>query len=132
MRISHRRIFLFLPLMFLIGGYLNSYLCLLTPEKCTFCLLSDDGTSMHALVPQFRVQHPAVHTFYSPLLWLDRRIRPTYWCWTEKPERPLSYTSSRGGGFGGSKGTPISYIEVEPNVGPPPEHELDAGTTPVD
>ena len=131
MIISRRTALRCVSLVFLIVGYTTGYLCMLTPEKWTYCISTTDGSSLHTLAPKFKIEHPAVHAFYAPLLWLDRTVRPTYWSWAEKPEHPLGYYTRphQGGGIGGSMGPPIRYIEVDPKTGKPLKYRWDRGKT---
>jgi hypothetical protein len=92
--------------------YVAVYFALSTPEQFTFTMTTLDGSMIHSLQPKYRVQNQSVERALAPLQWLDKQIRPGYWCWADVPASSLNHSGSfshSGGtqysaGFGGSVG----------------------------
>ena len=58
--------------------YLCAYFALLEPQQLweLACFTINEP---YRRVPEFRVGGEHAKTFFAPLLWLDRKARPTYW-----------------------------------------------------
>jgi hypothetical protein len=88
-------------------SYAGAYLALLQPEAYWFCSLGSLG-SPYQREPAFRVGGDQAKTIFSPLLWLDQIIRPTYWSGVKLfdgrsvlGDDPSASGLSQGGGFSG-------------------------------
>ena len=95
---------------FLIGtvAYLGAYVALLRPESYWFCSLGSVG-SPYQREPAFRFCGDRAKTAFAPLLWMDQRIRPTYWAGVQlrdghsvSGEEAQRLGLAQGGGFSGS------------------------------
>jgi hypothetical protein len=116
-------------------AYLLSYYALLAPQHMVMMAISLDFSSIHLLDPEFHWNHVAIHKVFSPLLWLDQKVRPSYWCWIEIPEdrqklfhAQMNYdggfvfaemqaskgASNREFGFGGQVQPRPKFIQVDP------------------
>jgi hypothetical protein len=116
-------------------AYLLSYYALLAPRHMVMMATSLDSSSTHLLEPEFHWNHAAIRKAFSPLLWLDQKVRPSYWCWIEIPEgrqklfhAQLNYdggfvfaemkasngASTQDVGFGGQVQLPAKVIQVDP------------------
>ena len=118
-------------------AYLLSYYTFLVPQHMVVTATYLDGSSLHVLEPEYRWNHVAIQNTFAPLLWLDQKLRPSYWCWVEIPEDrqkflhpPFSYdggfvfpetqasnvVGSNDIGFGGRVGTPARFIQIDPST----------------
>jgi hypothetical protein len=72
--------------------YLLSYVALLQPKEYVACVVP---STIHVREPAYCMNNKLLAAMYSPLLWLDKRVRPKYWQWIETPTFWLDKLPSR-------------------------------------
>lgn len=68
------------PPLFLLVVYGGAYVGMLQTETWTTCFHS---MSLCSRTAEFRIKHKFVAKLFEPALWIDQRIRPGFWTWTE-------------------------------------------------
>ncbi len=78
------RILQALPLVALVL-YVVSYGVLLDPVcfVSSPLQLSGPATTVFMRDPQYRLKDPLVNKIFKPMVWIDQKVRPNYWGWTE-------------------------------------------------